>query len=72
MVASIHGNGFSVRGAARRGDKRWLAIGGIFGAVPLHAASSASLALAGISGAWIGTLTMLEPYRSYVATVTVG
>lgn len=53
---------------------RWLAIGGIFGAVLASSCCIVPLllALAGISGAWIGTLTMLEPYRPYVATVTVG
>jgi mercuric ion transport protein len=58
----------SVNGAAL------LSIGGILGG--LAAASCCVvpflLFLAGISGAWIGSLTALEPYRPYFAAVAIG
>lgn len=48
---------------------RWLSLGGILAG--LAAASCCvvpfGLFLAGISGAWIGNLTALEPYRPYFA-----
>ena len=48
---------------------RWLSLGGILAG--LAAASCCVvpfvLFLAGISGAWIGSLTALEPYRLYFA-----
>jgi mercuric ion transport protein len=51
-----------------------LSIGGILGG--LAAASCCVvpflLFLAGISGAWIGSLTALEPYRPYFAAVAIG
>lgn len=56
------------------GRTRWLAIGGIFGAVLASSCCIVPLllALVGVSGAWIGTLTKLEPYRPYFAVVTLG
>ena len=58
------------------GDRRagWLAAGGIAGA--LLASSCCvlplTLVLIGVSGAWIGNLTVLEPYTSLFAVVTLG
>jgi mercuric ion transport protein len=51
-----------------------LAAGGILGAVLASACCVLPLALVtlGVSGAWIGTLTMLEPFKPYVAAVTLG
>lgn len=60
----------------RRGDRaqRLLAVGGILGA--LGAASCCvipfALFLAGVSGAWIGNLTILEPYQPIFAAVSLG
>lgn len=56
--------------AARR--TRWLAVGGIGGALLASSCCIAPLLLAtlGISGAWIGALTALEPYKPYVLAVT--
>ncbi|MCK8785592.1 mercuric transporter MerT family protein [Roseomonas sp. NAR14] len=52
---------------------RWLAVGGILGA--LGAASCCiipfALFLAGVSGAWIGTLTALEPYQPIFAAISL-
>ena len=52
---------------------RWLAVGGIMGA--LGAASCCvipfALFLAGVSGAWIGNLTLLEPYQPILAAVSL-
>ncbi len=52
---------------------RWLAVGGIMGA--LGAASCCvipfALFLAGVSGAWIGNLTLLEPYQPIFAGVSL-
>ena len=58
-------------GARRQG---WLAFGGIIGAILASACCIVPLLLvtAGISGAWIGNLTALEPYKPYVAIVTFG
>ncbi len=51
----------------------WLAVGGILGA--LGAASCCvipfALFLAGVSGAWIGNLTALEPYQPIFAAVSL-
>jgi mercuric ion transport protein len=53
---------------------RLLAVGGIFGA--LGAASCCvipfALFLAGVSGAWIGNLTALEPYQPIFAAASLG
>ena len=54
--------------------QRLLAVGGILGA--LGAASCCvipfALFLAGVSGAWIGNLTALEPYQPIFAAVSFG
>ena len=58
-------------GADRKKD--WFAAGGIVGAILASACCVVPLVLVtlGISGAWIGNLTALEPYKPYVATVTL-
>ena len=58
-------------GADRKKD--WFAAGSVIGAVLASACCVVPLALVtlGISGAWIGNLTALEPYKPYVATVTL-
>ena len=63
--------------AAPQGERatasHWLAVGGILGA--LGAASCCvipfALFLAGVSGAWIGNLTLLEPYQPLFAAVSL-
>ena len=56
-------------------DKRkgWFAAGGVLGAVLASTCCIAPLVLLmlGISGAWIGTLTALEPYKPYFAGVAL-
>ena len=57
---------------APRQKRGWLAAGGIIGAI---VASSCCilplvLVLAGVSGAWIGSLTALDPYKPYFIVVT--
>jgi len=51
----------------------WFAAGGIIGAILASTCCIAPLALLmlGISGAWIGTLTALEPYKPYFAGVAL-
>lgn len=51
---------------------RLLAAGGIFGALIASSCCIAPLVLVtlGVSGAWIGNLTALEPYKPYFLTVT--
>jgi mercuric ion transport protein len=51
---------------------RLLAAGGIFGALIASSCCVAPLVLVtlGVSGAWIGSLTALEPYKPYFLTVT--
>ena len=53
----------------RRG---WLAAGGVIGALLASACCVIPLLLVtlGVSGAWIGNLTALEPYKPYVAAGT--
>lgn len=56
-------------------DRRhgWLAAGGVIGAILASACCVVPLLLVtlGISGAWIGNLTALEPYKPYVAATTL-
>lgn len=53
--------------------KSWFAAGGVIGAILASTCCIAPLVLvmAGISGAWIGTLTALEPYKPYFAAVAL-
>lgn len=55
-------------------SNRWLAAGGLIGAILASACCIVPLLLVtlGVSGAWIGNLTALEPYKPYFATVTLG
>jgi mercuric ion transport protein len=59
--------------AAPRTRRRLLAAGSILGAVLAWACCVLPLALVslGVSGAWIGSLTLLEPYKPYIAVVTL-
>ena len=52
---------------------RWIAGGALVGAVLASACCVVPLVLVmlGISGAWIANLTALEPYKPYVAAVTL-
>lgn len=56
--------------ADRRKD--WLAAGGVLGAILASSCCVVPLVLVtlGVSGAWIGDLTALEPYKPYFAAVT--
>ena len=59
------------------GHERLLATGGLIGAILASSCCILPLALVtfGISGAWIGNLTALEPYKPYilaVAAITLG
>lgn len=58
-----------------RGDGRsgWFATGGIIGAVLASTCCIVPLVLVllGVSGAWIGSLTALEPYQPYFVVVTL-
>lgn len=63
-------------GAASRPDQRqgvWAA-GGVIGALLAGSCCIAPLALVllGVSGAWIGNLTALEPYKWYFIAATAG
>jgi mercuric ion transport protein len=54
--------------------KGWLAAGGVFGALLASACCVGPLVLLtlGISGAWIGSLTVLEPYKEITAVIALG
>ena len=56
------------------GKRSWWAVGGITGAVVASSCCIVPLVLVtlGISGAWIGNLTALEPYKWYFVALTVG
>jgi len=53
---------------------RWAAAGGILGAVAASICCIVPLVLfsLGISGAWIGNLTALEPYKPIFIAITLG
>lgn len=53
--------------------KSWFAAGGVVGAILASSCCIVPLVLVtvGVSGAWIGNLTALEPYKPYFAAVTV-
>ena len=53
-------------GAEANSGKSWLATGGILGALLASSCCIVPLVLIslGVSGAWIGNLTALEPYKT--------
>ena len=55
-----------------QGQERLLAAGGIVGAIIAASCCVVPLVLVtlGVSGAWISSLTALEPYKPYFLTVT--
>ncbi|WP_339739422.1 mercuric transporter MerT family protein [uncultured Maricaulis sp.] len=59
--------------APNKSDK-WLAAGGIAGAILASTCCIVPLllVLAGVGGAWIGSLTALEPFKPYFIAVTLG
>lgn len=61
-------------GNANKQRHGWLAAGGVVGAILASACCVVPLLLVtlGVSGAWIANLTALEPYKPYVAVVTLG
>lgn len=61
-------------GADRTARKGWLAAGGVLGAILASACCIGPLVLLtlGISGAWIGSLTALEPYKEITAVIALG
>ena len=61
-------------GADRPARKGWLAAGGVVGAFLASACCIGPLVLLtlGISGAWIGNLTALEPYKPIFAVFALG
>src|SRR6266545_7786465 len=62
----------SAQSAAHR-RKGWLGAGVVIGAILASSCCIAPLVLLtlGVSGAWIGNLTALEPYKPYFAGVTL-
>jgi mercuric ion transport protein len=60
--------------APETGRTRLAAVGGILGAVGAASCCVVPFALfmLGVSGAWIGNLTALEPYKPIFATVSLG
>lgn len=57
----------------RRSGPGWLATGGVLGAVLASSCCIGPLVLVslGVSGAWIGNLTALEPLKPYFLAATV-
>lgn len=55
------------------GRTGWFAAGGMVGALLVSSCCIAPLVLVlfGVSGAWIGNLTALEPYRAYFAAAAL-
>jgi len=71
-----HPNGVSRSAIGVRSEvrSRWAAAGGILGAVAASSCCIVPLVLfsLGVSGAWIGTLTALEPYKPVFIAITLG
>ncbi len=65
----IHNSGLKESGD----QKGWFATGGVVGAILAASCCIGPLVLVslGVSGAWIGNLTVLEPYKPYFAAVTL-
>jgi len=64
----------ALQGASEAGNRKgWFAAGGVLGAILASTCCIAPLVLLtqGISGAWIGTLTALEPYKPIFAVVAL-
>lgn len=59
--------------ASERRRRGWYAAGGVLGAILASSCCIVPLLLVtlGVSGAWIGTLTILEPYKPWFAAVTL-
>lgn len=74
MAASNGLEGSNATGRSSRQARTLLAAGGVLGAVLASACCVVPLVLVtlGVSGAWIGSLAMFEPYNPYVAAVTLG
>ena len=73
-MASTPEQGPPVATEIPKGDRTgWLATGALIGAGLASACCVVPLLLVtlGISGAWIANLTALEPYKPYVAAVTL-
>lgn len=64
----------SSRSKVRRQHTGWLAGGSLLAALGVTSCCVLPLALvlAGVSGAWIGTLTALEPYKPIFAVIAIG
>lgn len=63
----------SARHEAADGRTGWFAAGGMVGALLVSSCCIVPLVLVllGVSGAWIGNLTALEPYRAYFAAAAL-
>lgn len=61
-------------GRETRARSRWVAAGGIIGALTASSCCIIPLLLfsMGVSGAWIGTLTGLAPYKPFFIAATAG
>ena len=58
---------------SNNGRSRWFAAGGVAGAILASSCCIVPLVLVtlGVSGAWIGNLTALEPYNPYFVVLTL-
>ncbi len=65
---------FVIKQSNRPATESLAAIGGVIGAILAASCCVVPLVLVtlGISGAWIGSLTVLEPYKPIFAVVTLG
>lgn len=71
--AKIETAQFEARDSAADRRRGWFAAGGVIGALLASTCCIAPLVLLtlGISGAWIGNLTALEPYKPYFAALAL-
>jgi mercuric ion transport protein len=75
LSSKVHANETTPDQAGReRARARWIAAGGILGALAASSCCILPLVLfsLGISGAWIANFTALAPYKPYFAAGTIG
>lgn len=72
-MMDIHDNPEPAMAPSDRPRSGWLATGGVLGAILASTCCIGPLILVslGVSGAWIGNLTALEPYKPYFIAATL-
>ncbi len=74
MVETVEHIVSNERSDDTRKTTRWIALGGVLGAIGASSCCIIPLILfsLGVSGAWVGNLTALSPYKPIFITLTLG